>query len=82
MSDVIARHARSYGWEEMIFDPLHYLSLLEQKSNALDQAAPGSSRSECGCRAKQEADFVTPVCTELSSVGGRSGKALERGYVL
>lgn len=39
-SEVIARHARSYGREEMIFDPLHYLALLEQKSNALDQAAP------------------------------------------
>jgi len=40
MSEVIARHKRSYGREEMIFNPLHYLSLLEQKSNALDQAAP------------------------------------------
>jgi transposase len=39
-SEVIARHTRSYGREEMIFDPLHYLALLEQKSNALDQAAP------------------------------------------
>ena len=39
-SEVIARHARSYGREEMIFDPLHYLRLLEQKTNALDQAAP------------------------------------------
>ena len=24
----------------LVFDPLHYLSLLEQKTNALDQAAP------------------------------------------
>jgi transposase len=39
-SEVIARHARSYEREDMIFDPLHYLSLLEQKPNALDQAAP------------------------------------------
>jgi transposase len=39
-SEVIARHPRSYGRQEMIFDPLHYLSLLEQKTNALDQAAP------------------------------------------
>ena len=38
--EVIARHRRSYGREEMIFDPLHYLALLEQKTNALDQAAP------------------------------------------
>jgi hypothetical protein len=40
MSEVIARHKRSYGREEMILNPLHYLSLLEQKTNALDQAAP------------------------------------------
>ena len=39
-SEVIARHRRSYGREEMIFDPLHYLALLEQKPRALDQAAP------------------------------------------
>ncbi len=39
-SEVIARHRRSYGREEMIFDPLHYLTLLEEKTNALDQAAP------------------------------------------
>jgi hypothetical protein len=39
-SEVIARHGRSYEREDMIFDPLHYLALLEQKSNALDQAAP------------------------------------------
>jgi hypothetical protein len=39
-SEVIARHTRSYGREEMIFNPLHYLALLEQKANALDQAAP------------------------------------------
>ena len=37
---VIARHPRSYEHEDFIFDPLHYLFLLEQKSNALDQAAP------------------------------------------
>ncbi len=37
---VIARHKRSYQREDMIFDPLHYLALLEQKTNALDQAAP------------------------------------------
>ncbi len=39
-SEVVARHPRSYGREEMIFNPLHYLALLEQKTNALDQAAP------------------------------------------
>lgn len=38
--EVIARHARSYEREDMIFDPVHYLSLIEQKLGALDQAAP------------------------------------------
>lgn len=39
-SEVIARHSRSYGREEMIFNPLHCLALLERKTSALDQAAP------------------------------------------
>jgi len=39
-SEVIARHQRSYEREAVIFDPLHYLALLEQKTRALDQAAP------------------------------------------
>jgi hypothetical protein len=36
----IARHIRSYERETAIFDPLHYLALLEQKTRALDRAAP------------------------------------------
>ena len=39
-SEVIARHKRSYEKGDMIFDPLHFLALLEQKVGALDQAAP------------------------------------------
>lgn len=39
-TDIIARHVRSYGREEFIYNPLHYLALLEQKPRALDQAAP------------------------------------------
>lgn len=38
--ETIARHPRSYEREEVVFDPLHYLPLIEQKINALDQAAP------------------------------------------
>ena len=34
------RHDRSYERESFVFDPLHYLALLERKTNALDQAAP------------------------------------------
>ncbi len=36
----IARHRRVYGSGAFVFDPLHYLMLLEMKPNALDQAAP------------------------------------------
>ena len=36
----IARHRRSYEAADFIFNPLHYLALLEQKVGALDQAAP------------------------------------------
>jgi hypothetical protein len=36
----IARHRRSYQREDFVFDPLHYLALLEHKIGALDQAAP------------------------------------------
>jgi len=39
-AEEIARHRRSYEREELIFDPVHYLALLERKTNALDQAAP------------------------------------------
>jgi len=48
-SEVIARHERSYERETAIYDPLHYLALLEHKSRALDQAAPllGWQLPEC-----------------------------------
>jgi transposase len=38
--EMIAVHARSYDKAEFIYNPLHYLALLEHKSKALDQAAP------------------------------------------
>ena len=39
-SEVITRHERSYERETVVFDPMHYMTLLEQKTRALDQAAP------------------------------------------
>jgi len=54
-SEVIARHRRSYEREDMIFDPLHYLALLEEKIRALDQAAPLANWElpECFLRLRQ-----------------------------
>ena len=39
-AEIIARHPRSHDREDLIFNPIHYLPLLEQKIGALDQAAP------------------------------------------
>jgi len=39
-TEMIAQHKRSYDKGDMVFDPLHYLALIERKINALDQAAP------------------------------------------
>ena len=38
--EVIARHPRSYERDDFVYDPIHYLPLLERKTAALDQAAP------------------------------------------
>ena len=39
-TELIARHPRSDAKADFIFEPRHYLALLERKLNALDQAAP------------------------------------------
>jgi hypothetical protein len=36
---VVARHARCYGHDEQILDPLHYLATLGRRPAALDHAA-------------------------------------------
>lgn len=37
---IVATHVRCYGNAEVIFNPLHYLKLLERKAGAFEQAAP------------------------------------------
>lgn len=37
---LLARHARSYAREQDVFDPLHYLWLLEQRPGAFEYARP------------------------------------------
>lgn len=39
-AELIARHPRSYEREQDIFDPLHYLPLLEQRPGAFEYAKP------------------------------------------
>ena len=40
LDKVLATHPRSYGREQDILDPLHYLSLLEQRPGAFEHAKP------------------------------------------
>jgi transposase len=37
---VVARHQRLWGKEDVVFDPIHYLALLERKPGAFDSAKP------------------------------------------
>ncbi|MCX6032098.1 MAG: IS21 family transposase [Chloroflexi bacterium] len=40
LADVIASHGRCYGHEQDVFNPLHYLPLLEQRPGAFEHAKP------------------------------------------
>src|ERR671926_491694 len=69
-AEVIARHERSYAREDFVFDPLHYLALLERKTGALDQAAP-----------LQGWDLPEAFATLRRLLEARMGKAGKREYV-
>src|SRR5512145_1910692 len=69
-AEIIARHPRSYAREDFVFDPLHYLALLEQKLGALDQAAP-----------LQGWDLPEAFATLRRLLEARMGKHGKRAYV-
>lgn len=69
-TEVIARHRRSYEKADMIFDPLHFLPLLERKLGALDQAAP-----------LQGWDLPQEFATLRRLLEARMGKPGKREYV-
>ena len=69
-AEVIARHRRSYEREDLIFDPLHYLPLIERKIGALDQAAPLAGW-----------DLPEVFATLRRLMEARMGKAGKREYV-
>jgi transposase len=69
-TEVIARHGRSYEKADMVFDPLHFLPLLEKKTGALDQAAP-----------LQGWDLPEAFATLRRLLEARMGKAGKREYV-
>lgn len=69
-AEVIARHRRSYDKADMVFDPMHFLPLLEQKVGALDQAAP-----------LQGWDLPDAFATLHRLLEARMGKKGKREYV-
>jgi len=66
-SEVIARHRRSYEREAAVFDPLHYLALLEQRRELWIRPRhwpAGSCRSashNCGACSKQDSRSTAAV---------------------
>jgi len=69
-AEIIARHPRSYEREDFIFEPRHYLALLEHKIGALDQAAP-----------LQGWDLPDAFGTLRRLLEARMGKGGKRDYV-
>ena len=96
-TEIIARHPRSWEKEDYVFDPLHYLALIEQKTNALDQAAPLAGwelpeafitlrrlmESRMGKPGKREFVQVLRLLETFSMIDVEAGivSALERGTI-
>lgn len=68
--EIIARHPRCWEREDVVFDPVRYLPLIEQKINALDQAAP-----------LQDWDLPEAFATLRRLMEARMGKQGRRAYV-
>lgn len=69
-AEVIADHPRSYDTGDMVFDPMHYLRLIERKIMSFDQAAP-----------LQNWNLPEAFATLQRLLQARQGKAGKREYV-
>ena len=69
-AEVIADHPRSYDTGDMMFDPVHYLPLIERKIMSFDQAAP-----------LQGWDLPDAFKTLQRLLEARQGKTGKREYV-
>jgi transposase len=65
-NETIACHRRSYGREDYVFDPLHYLPLLERKPGALEAGMPFS-----GWELPGSFDLLRRVLESRYGPGGR-----------
>ena len=66
-AEVIARHPRSYEQDDFVFDPIHYLPLLERKTAALDQAAAAAGVGSAG--------RVSDAAASAGGAHGQTGQA-------
>jgi len=66
----IAEHVRSYDKDDITFDPVHYLRLIERKIMSFDQAVP-----------LQDWDLPDAFATLQRLLEARQGKAGKREYV-
>jgi hypothetical protein len=96
-TEIIARHPRTYERGDIIFDPIHYLALLEKKIGALDQASPLTDwqlpeafprlrrllERRMGKPGKREYVQVLPLLEsfELDDVHGAVKQALDPGAI-
>ena len=69
-TEIIADHRRSYDTGDMVFDPVHYLRLIERKIMSFDQAAP-----------LQNWELPDAFTTLQRLLEARQGKAGKREYV-
>ena len=69
-AEVIAEHVRSYDKDDITFNPVHYLRLIERKIMSFDQAAP-----------LQDWDLPDAFATLQRLLEARQGKAGKREYV-
>ena len=69
-AEIIANHPRSYDTGDMVFDPIHYLRLIERKIMSFDQAAP-----------LQDWDLPEAFATLRRLLEARQGKSGKREYV-
>ncbi len=69
---VAAAHRRCWGGEQVFYDPVHYLAVLERKPGALDFAAPLQGWDPPVCfgvlRRRLEAEFGGPGTRQFSKV--------------
>jgi hypothetical protein len=76
-AEVIARHPRSYEREDFVFSPLHYLALIEQKTNAL--ARWGAQNLALAAYGRRGRPRRSPIGRYLTSLR-RYGDFLRRAW--